>query len=69
MTTGVVMDDLVENNGDVRPLVCYDTGEKTRAERKGSPDHSWDINVPNVIRYTLDAICAFSRELYVNRNR
>lgn len=31
-TTGVVTDDLVENNRDVRPLVCYVTGEKIRDE-------------------------------------
>jgi len=32
-TIRVVTDDLVENNRDVRPLMCYVTGEKIRKGR------------------------------------
>lgn len=51
-TIGVVTDDLVENNRDVRPLVRYVTGEKIR---KGRSIARRAI-LATVIHYTLDAI-------------
>lgn len=62
--TGVVTDDLVENNRDVRPLVCYVTGDRYGKKRKG---RSIVRRVPTtIIHYTLDAIYVSSYELHVN---
>lgn len=52
-TIGVVTDDLVENNRDVRPLVRYVTGEKIRKGRSRSLVGRFSATV---IHYTLDAI-------------
>lgn len=64
-TIGVVTDDLVENNRDVRPLVRYVTGEKIR---KGRSSIARRAILATVIHYTLDAIYVSlsSYELPVN---